>query len=825
MTNGRDSRPGRSNFSAQLRRSAPARTTTVATATTAVTTARAVAARAALGRPGLARARDAFFGGFALFTLGQGQELAAGQADLAVALDADHFDVDLFAFFEHVTRRLDAFMRDFRHVQERFVVRQDLDERAEVDQALHDAVIDAAHFRLGREAFDDGQRALDGFGVRARNRHRAVVFDVHRAARLVDDAFDRLAARADDDADLVRLDLDRRDARSMTIDLGAGRRQRVEHAAQDVNAAFACLLQRLLHHVAAEAGDLDVHLDGGDALLGAGGLVVHDTEVIFVTQDVAQDGEPGALCDQTHGDTGHRATQRNTAVHQAERSAAHRGHRARAVRLEDLADDADRVRELVVRRDQALHGAFGERAVTHFTTTRTTHRLGFAGAEGREVVVKHEALPRFTGERVDLLLVGRGAQGGGDDGLRLAALEQRRAVHAGQEPHFAADRTDGLAIATVDALAGVEHHRAHDLCLAMFDLALDQLFGGQERFRAQLGGELLDDRLLDHGVLLVALLLLFDHAGRAEIGVGELRHALGDARVERGRDELALRLADGGTHLLDQRENRLSLLVREEQRVDQLLLAALVRAAFDHHDRVFADGDRDIEIGCGGLLERRVDDQLAVDARHADADDRAGPRDVGDVQRRTGAGHGQHVGGVHLVRAEHGGDDLGVLLEALGKQGSQRAIHQARGQHFVVTKTPLTLEKASRDFARGVRLFDVFTGQRKEVEARALFTRHAGDEHDALTEGDEHCAVRQLGQATGLEREQTTADIYGFANKHGFSAPWRMGAAACGKRRKRAPKLQPRFLARMLTLPSQGKKAACGPRSEVEGEADRDRKM
>ncbi len=64
------------------------------------------------------------------------------------------------------------------------------------------------------------------------------------------------------------------------------------------------------------------------------------------------------------------------------------------------------------------------------------------------------------------------------------------------------------------------------------------------------------------------------------IGVGELGHALGDARVERRRHEFALRLADGSAQLLDQRQDRLGLLVREEQRIDQLFFAALVRAAF-----------------------------------------------------------------------------------------------------------------------------------------------------------------------------------------------------------------------------------------------------
>ena len=42
-------------------------------------------------------------------------------------------------------------------------------------------------------------------------------------------------------------------------------------------------------------------------------------------------------------------------------------------------------------------------------------------------------------QAVDALLVAGGAQSGGDQGLRLAALEEGRAVRAGQNADFAGD--------------------------------------------------------------------------------------------------------------------------------------------------------------------------------------------------------------------------------------------------------------------------------------------------------------------------------------------------------------------------------------------------
>jgi hypothetical protein len=70
--------------------------------------------------------------------------------------------------------------------------------------------------------------------------------------------------------------------------------------------------------------------------------------------------------------------------------------------------------------------------------------------------VQHEVLAVFALERVDDLLVLAGAQRGHDQRLGLAAGEQRRAVGARQDADFGHDRADGLGVAAVDALAGVE---------------------------------------------------------------------------------------------------------------------------------------------------------------------------------------------------------------------------------------------------------------------------------------------------------------------------------------------------------------------------------
>jgi hypothetical protein len=225
---------------------------------------------------------------------------------------------------------------------------------------------------------------------------------------------------------------------------------------------------------------------------------------------------------------------------------------------------------------------------------------------------------------------------------------------------------------------------------------------------------------LSDAVALVAGLLVGDARGLAEVRVDERRDALGDGFVELRRGELALRLADGGAHLLDQIEDGLGGLVGEHQGVDDLRLGGLGGAALDHHDGVARDGDHEVDVTRLELIDGRVDDELAVLAAHADADDRAGPGDVGDVERAARARERQDVGLVLLVAGEDRRDDLRVLAKALREQRAERPIHDAAGEDLLVALARLALEEAPGDAACGVGLLEELAGEREEVEAGAL---------------------------------------------------------------------------------------------------------
>ena len=215
----------------------------------------------------------------------------------------------------------------------------------------HVADLDLLGHRL--DAVLDAFRSLLVGGA---DEDRAVVLDVDVGAELLGHAADGLAALADDEPDLVGVDLDREDARRPLAELAARLGDGLGHLAEDEQAGLARLLERLGEDLEGHAGDLDVHLQGGDALGGAGDLEVHVAEVVFHAGDVGEHDVVVALLDETHRGAGHRGVICTPASMSDERRAADAGHGGRAVALEDLGHDADRVGERRPRREGPAAG-------------------------------------------------------------------------------------------------------------------------------------------------------------------------------------------------------------------------------------------------------------------------------------------------------------------------------------------------------------------------------------------------------------------------------------------------------------------------------------
>src|SRR5207244_3923542 len=115
-----------------------------------------------------------------------------------------------------------------------------------------------------------------------------VVFDVDFATGFFDEAFDILAARSDERADLFRIDLERLDARGVFADVRARRGDDLGHLSENVHAGDARLLDRLGHDMMRNSGELQVELEAGNAFFRAGNFAVHVAEPVFPADDVGE---------------------------------------------------------------------------------------------------------------------------------------------------------------------------------------------------------------------------------------------------------------------------------------------------------------------------------------------------------------------------------------------------------------------------------------------------------------------------------------------------------------------------------------------------------
>src|SRR3954469_10844561 len=304
---------------------APARAAGAAAA--AVPPVAAVTAVAAGGAAVAAAAADAgqLLGGLAR-DVGGGGQAQADAAALAVDLDDPHGD--LVAAVEHLLDRGRPLAgRDVGDVQQPVGALGQLDERAEgrrLDDLALELVADLDLLGHLADPRDEGVALLAVGGV---DEHGAVVVDVDLGLELLLHPADRLAALADDHADLRGVDLDALDARRVERQLAARRLDDLGHLAEDELARIVGLGQRVAQDVEGDTRDLDVHLQRGDAAIGAGDLEVHVAEVVLDAGDVGEDGVVVPLLDEAHGDAGDGPLERHARVHQRQRRAAHRGHR------------------------------------------------------------------------------------------------------------------------------------------------------------------------------------------------------------------------------------------------------------------------------------------------------------------------------------------------------------------------------------------------------------------------------------------------------------------------------------------------------------------
>ena len=416
---------------------------------------------------------------------------------------------------------------------------KDVHEGAELGDAHHLARVLRVDLGLGRvgDGLDPLQRLADGVGVGGTHPDRAVVLHVDLGAGLSLDVLDDLALGADDLADLVDGHLDGRDPGRRGGDLLAGRRQRLPDDFEDGEARLLRLRQGAGEDLGGEALDLGVELQGGDELARARHLEVHVTKGVLGTEDVGERLEAAVLGDEPHGDAGHRRLDGHTGVHERERRRAHRRHRRRPVRAQDLRDEAEGVGELLLVGDHGEQGPLGEGAVADLPALRGPHPPRLTDGEGGEVVVVHVALRVVHPDGVEGLGETEHAERGDVQHLGLAPLEETGTVHAGDETGLGVQGTDVRRGAAVDPEAFVEDAAADHLLLEGPEGLLDRLL-----LAGELLGELLEDERAQGVLGRLALLLVGGGDDLTEAVRGDRLHAGGHLLGVVGEDLVGERL-------------------------------------------------------------------------------------------------------------------------------------------------------------------------------------------------------------------------------------------------------------------------------------------
>ena len=276
--------------------------------------------------------------------------------------------------------------------------------------------------------------------------------------------------------------------------------------------------------------------------------------------------------------------------------------------------------------------------VANLTTTGTALALSLTGRERWEVVVEHETLIAACHHTVDHLLVELCAEGDRSERHGLTALEDSTSVGHRQRAHLAPDRTHLVGLTAIHAEPLVEDAAAHGVaqhivpvasCLSvlLFEILLREISVSSVVLLEEVGQDLVEG--------IVALLLrqrLVDGivGGLIELVVNLLAEIL-------VVDLVVVLALDIGAELLGQLILQLAHrddgFLRSLESLDEILLRHLAHLTFHHHEVVLGATHHDVEVGVFHLLERRIDDVLAVDASHAALRDRM-------LERNRRAGHG-----------------------------------------------------------------------------------------------------------------------------------------------------------------------------------------
>ncbi len=227
----------------------------------------------------------------------------------SLRIDLQQLHLDLVTLLDaSLLDSLEALPVNLGDMEQTILTRHDLNEATVRHDATNGSLIDLTYLGDSHDSLDLGDSSIDAFLVRSRNlnlTNTLCLIDCDSSTSILLHLLDNLATRADDSTDELLRNIELNNTGNLRFHLCTRLCDGVGEALQDVLTTSLGLHKSFLKNIKRQTVALNIHLGSSQTILCTSGLEVHITQVVLITEDIAQ------YCilifawilDQTHSNT------------------------------------------------------------------------------------------------------------------------------------------------------------------------------------------------------------------------------------------------------------------------------------------------------------------------------------------------------------------------------------------------------------------------------------------------------------------------------------------------------------------------------------------
>ena len=197
----------------------------------------------------------------------------------------------------------------------------------------------------------------------------------------------------------------------------------------------------------------------------------------------------------------------------------------------------------------------------------------------------------------------------------------------------------------------------------------------------------------------------------------------------------------------------------ELDRLQNHRLFDLRSADFDHVHAFAVAREDQFHVRIFHLRRGGVDRELLFDTPDADRGDRTVKRQAADSQGGGGGGAGQNIRLILAVGRFHPALNHDLVVEAFGKQRTDRPVDHPHGQDFLGRRRAFPLAKSAGKFAGGAEPLAVIDLQGEKVDAFPRGAAHDRRQNAGFAVGGEDGRVGLLGPFAGFKAQGAPTDF------------------------------------------------------------------